>query len=113
MKGIEKRLKKKVKSTSELKVTDKDLQDVAKKRKNWSVPGLDGITNYLWKTLTATRKPLARAMQKWVDDNRTIPQWIAVSQGFVIIRRLPPNNMLKHIIQVVHRNISEVHERTC
>ena len=64
MKGIEKKLKKKVKSTSELKVTDKDLQDVAKKRKNWSAPGLDGITNYLWKTLTATRKPLARAMQK-------------------------------------------------
>ena len=64
MKGIEKRLREKVKSTSEFKVTEKDLQDVAKKKKNWSAPGIDGITNYWWKTLTATKKPLARAMQK-------------------------------------------------
>ena len=63
MRGIEKRLREKVKSTSEFKVTEKDLQDVAKKRKNWSAPGIDGITNYWWKTLTATRKLLARAMQ--------------------------------------------------
>ena len=74
MKGIEKRLREKVKSTSEFKVTEKDLQDVAKKKKNWSAPGIDGITSYWWKTLTATRKPLARAMKKWVDDNTTIPQ---------------------------------------
>ena len=46
MKGIEKRLREKVKSISEFKVTEKDLQDVAKKRKNWSTPGIDGITNY-------------------------------------------------------------------
>ena len=45
MKGIEKRLREKVKSTSEFKVTEKDLQDVAKKRKNWSALGIDGITN--------------------------------------------------------------------
>ena len=62
MKGIEKRLREEVKSISEFKVTEKDLQDVAKKRKNWSTPCIDGTTNYLWKTLTATRKPLARAM---------------------------------------------------
>ena len=74
MKGIEKRLREKVKSTSGFKVTEKDLQHVAKKRKNWSAPSIDGITNYWWKTLTATRKPLARAIQKWVDDNTTIPQ---------------------------------------
>ena len=80
MKGTEKRLREKVKSTSEFKVTEKDLQDVAKKRKNWSALGIDGITNYWWKTLTATKKPLARAMQKWVDDNTTIPQWIAVGR---------------------------------
>ena len=73
-----------VKSTSEFKVTEKDLQDVAKKRKNWSAPGIDGITNYWWKTLTATRKPLARAMQKWVDDNTTIPQWIAVGRTVLL-----------------------------
>ena len=83
MKGIEKRLREKVKSTSEFKVTEKDLQDVAKKRKNWSGLGIDGITNY-WKTLTATRKPLARAMQKWVDDNTTIPQWIAVGRTVLL-----------------------------
>ena len=71
MKGIEKRLMEKVKSISEFKVTEKDLQDVAKERKNWSAPGIDGITNYWWKTVTATRKPLARAMHKWVDDNTT------------------------------------------
>ena len=46
MKEIEKRLREKVKSISELKVTEKDLQDVAKKRKNWPTPGIDGITNY-------------------------------------------------------------------
>ena len=34
MKGIEKRLREKVKSTSEFKVTEKYLQDVAKKKKN-------------------------------------------------------------------------------
>ena len=42
MKGIEERLREKVKSISEFKVTEKDLQDVAKKRKNWSTPGIDG-----------------------------------------------------------------------
>ena len=46
MKVIGKRLREKVKSTSEFKVTEKDLQDVARKRKNWSAPGIDGITNY-------------------------------------------------------------------
>ena len=84
MKRIEKRLREKVKSISEFKVTEKDLQDVAKKRKNWYAPGIDGITNYWWKTLTATRKPLARAMQKWVDDNTTIPQWIAVDRTVLL-----------------------------
>ena len=34
MKGMEKRLRKKVKNISEFKVTEKDLQDVGKKRKN-------------------------------------------------------------------------------
>ena len=46
MKEIEKRLREKVKTTSEFKVTEKDLRDVVKKRKNWSAPGIDGITNY-------------------------------------------------------------------
>ena len=64
MKGIEKILRDKVKSISEFKVTEKDLQGVAKKRKNWSAPGIDEITNYWWKTLTAARRSLARAMQK-------------------------------------------------
>ena len=84
MKGIEKRLREKVKSTSEFKVTEKGLQDVTKKKKNWSAPGIDGITNYWWKTLTATRKPLARAIQNWVDDNTTIPQWIAVGRTVLL-----------------------------
>ena len=47
MKGIEKRLRENVKSTSEFKVTEKDLQDVAKKRKKWSAPGIDGILQLL------------------------------------------------------------------
>ena len=84
MKGIEKRLREKVESISEFKMTEKDLQDVAKKRKNWSAPGIDGITNYWWKTLTATGKPPARAMQKWVDDNTTILQWIAVGRTVLL-----------------------------
>ena len=84
MKGIEKRLREKVKNTSEFKVTEKDLQDVAKKKKNWSAPSIEGMTNYWWKTSTATRKPLARAMQKWVDDNTTIPQWIAVGRTVLL-----------------------------
>ena len=62
MKGIEKRLREKVKSISEFKVTEKDLQDVAKTMKNWTALGIDGITSCWWKTLTATRKPLARAI---------------------------------------------------
>ena len=41
MKEIEKRLREKVKTTGEFKVTEKDLQDVVKKRKNWSAPGID------------------------------------------------------------------------
>ena len=84
MKEIEKRLREKVKTISEFKVTEQDLQDVVKKRKNWSAPGIDGITNYWWKTLTAARKPLARAMQKWVDDNTTIPQWIALGRTVLL-----------------------------
>ena len=75
MKGTEKRLREKVKSISEFKVTEKDLQDVAKKRKNWPTPGIDDITSYWWKTLTATRKPLARAMQtQWIAVGRTVLQ---------------------------------------
>ena len=122
MKGIEKRLREKVKSTSEFKVTEKDLQDVAKKKKNWSAPGIDGITNYWWKTLTATRKPLARAMQKWVDDNTTIPQWIAVGRTVLLPKAKdlsseeeyrPITCLNTSCSTAVHRNISEVHERTC
>ena len=74
MKEIEKRLREKIETISEFKVTEEDLQDVIKKSKNWSAPGIDGITNYWRKTLTAARKPLARAIQKWVNNYTTRPQ---------------------------------------
>ena len=82
--SIKKRLRETVKSINEIEVTEKDLQDVAKKVKNWSAPGNDGITNYWRKTLTATRKLLERAMQKWVDDNTTIPQCMAVGRPILL-----------------------------
>ena len=34
--------------------------------------------------MSAARKPLARAMQKWVDDNTTIPQWIALGRTVLL-----------------------------
>ena len=87
MKEIEKRLSDKAKTISEFKVTEKELQDVVKKRRSWNIPGTDGITNYLWKTSTAGRKPLARAMQKWMDDSTTIPQWIALGRMVFLPKR--------------------------
>ena len=84
MKEIETRLREKIRIVEEFKVTGKDLAGIIKKRKNWSAPGFDGIQNFWWKTFTAVWKPMSRAMQKCVEDDKTIPEWIALRRTVML-----------------------------
>ena len=47
-------MKGKIRQVKELHITEQELGKTINKRKNWSAPGIDGISNFWWKTLRST-----------------------------------------------------------
>ena len=46
MKKIKETMKDKIRLLEEVQITEKELGETIKKRKNWSAPGIDGISNF-------------------------------------------------------------------
>ena len=62
-KKIKESIKEKIRQVEELQITKQELGKVIMKRKHWSVPGIDGISNFWWKILRSTLGKLATVMQ--------------------------------------------------
>ena len=58
----------------------------ARKRKNWSEPGIERISNFGWKTLKklATWGKLATVMQAWIDNQNRVPNWLTLGRTVLI-----------------------------
>ena len=57
-------MKGKIQQVKELHITEQELGKAINKRKNWSAPGIDGISNFWWKTV----------MQAWMEDQNKVPK---------------------------------------
>ena len=73
MQTVANKMKDKVTQVEEMTVNKGKLQDILKKRKNWSAPGIDGIQNFWWKKLTSTWRPFANAINCSLDRSESIP----------------------------------------
>ena len=73
---IEGDIRMKVREVLQIKTTMNDLKESIKKRKNWSAPGLDGIQNFWWKKFSSTWQPMLNAMNEWLNDPETLPNWL-------------------------------------
>ena len=84
MKVIEDKIRAKVHDVDEFKVTEAGIKRVIGKRKNWTAPGIDGIENFWWKTFKASWRPLCAAMNHWVEDQASIPQWLTLGRTVLL-----------------------------
>ena len=67
-------MKGKIRQVKELHITEQELGKTINKRKNWSAPGIDGISNFRWKTLRSTTGKIATLMQAWMEDQNKVPK---------------------------------------
>ena len=75
MESVSEQLRDNITSVKEFNITAETLGKENKKRKNWIAPGLDGIQNFLWRTLKPARRELKRAFELVKDNNDFIPVW--------------------------------------
>ena len=73
MQTVANKIKDKVMQVEEMTVDMGKPQHILKKRKDWSVPVVDGTQNFWWKKLTSTWRPLTNAMNCWIDRTRVNP----------------------------------------
>ena len=84
MEEIESRLKAKVHNVRIFNITEIELGNIIKKRKNWSAPGIDGIQNFWWKKFKSVWRPLCMAMNRWINEPHTIPEWMALGRTVLL-----------------------------
>ena len=70
---VRQQLRKKVNQVNEFNNTLEKVKKELGKRKGWTVPGIDGIQNYWWKTLEPAHGALTRAFTEIKEDNKNIP----------------------------------------
>jgi hypothetical protein len=84
MEKVKEQLGQRVTVAEEFCISKMEFKEVLGKRKNWTAPGIDGIQNFWWKKLEATWQPLCVAMQKWIQNNNLIPEWIPSGRTVLI-----------------------------
>ena len=75
MESVSRQLRDKIASVDEFNITVKTLEKETKKRKNWAVPGIDGIQNFWRKKLAPARTELKGAFKQVKDNNDLISVW--------------------------------------
>ena len=58
-------------------IEEKDIYASIRKKRNWSSPGNDKITNYWLKTLSTTHKGLAKAVSKNYQQRHTTTRLVS------------------------------------
>ena len=58
MDNVKEELKASINTVKEFTIEEERLIKIAKKRKNWTSPGIDGIQNYWWKKFKVAQKAL-------------------------------------------------------
>ena len=81
---IKESMKDKIRHVEELQTTEQELLKPIKKRKNWSAPGTDGISNFWWKTMRLTWGKLAAIIQAWIEDPNKVPKWLTLGRTVLI-----------------------------
>lgn len=56
-------------------VSEEDVRATINRLKNWTSPGVDGIHNYWWKSLTSTHEVLSRFIQKALENPHSVPEY--------------------------------------
>lgn len=69
-------------------ITETEVSSTIKTEANWKAPGLDGITNFWLKILTAVHKNLTSAFNEMFNDKQIIPSLLTKGRKFLI----PKNN---------------------
>ena len=81
------KLREKVTDVQDFVISNEKLKEIAKKRKNWSAPGIDEVQNFWWKKLTGTWKSATNCFQKWVEQPHEIPEWLPQGRTETFQRR--------------------------
>ena len=84
MEKIKESMKDKFRKVEELQVTEQGLGKTIMKRKNWPALGIDGISNFWWKTLRLTWGKLATVMQARIEDPNKLPKWLTLRRTVLI-----------------------------
>ena len=78
-------LKARVDKVEQFTIKEETLSSTAKKRKNWTSPGIDGIRNYWWKKFKSAQRALVCARDAIKEDNNMIPQWWPVGRTALLL----------------------------
>ena len=93
-------------------IEEKDIYASIRKKRNWSSPGNDKVTNYWLKTLSSTHKGLAKAANKIINNAIPLPDWLVEGKCVMILKKEKPqakdhrpirllNTMYKTITSVI------------
>lgn len=72
-------------------ITEADILNAVKTKKNFSAPGPDGINNYWWKKLTTSHKHLARLFNTAIAEG-TFPAWMCEGRTTLIYKKGDPKD---------------------
>ena len=96
-------------------ITETELKIAINAAANWKAPGVDGITNFWLKTLTATHASLAYAFNNLIANNHNMPLWLTKGKTFLIpknektelAKNYRPITCLNNIYKLLTKIISE------
>ena len=104
-------------------VTEETVYKGLKKKKNWSAPGLDRITNFWLKCFNTLHAPLADAITKLINSEPNVfPEWLAEGRTVMLPKKNNPtaqdfrpitclNTLYKLITSVVNMEIQKHESR--
>ena len=76
---------------SPITMTKKTLYNCAKKKINWTSPGLDKITNFWIKEFSTLHAPLADAITTLINDSsKSLPSWLAEGRTVMLPKKDNP-----------------------
>lgn len=66
------------------RISAEDLRKATSVLKNWAAPGVDGIYNFWWKSLTGTREVLAAQFRKALENPTSIPPFMTLGITYML-----------------------------
>lgn len=104
-------------------IRENDIKSSISKKRNWSSPGVDKITNYWMKKITAAHEGLAVAVTEIINNEQSLPQWLCEEKCIMIPKTKNPkakdhrpitllNTMYKLITSVIDGRLKK-HQEQC